>query len=203
MTTPKPVYKVIVIGDNGVGKTSLRTRFLYGKFTSSYRATIGADFLTKNINGMTLSIWDTAGQERFNSLGSSNPIFRGTDAAIFVFDSTNASSFASLEKWLTQFLSSSGSPSPTIVLVGNKIDIPERTITSKQAQNFAQSKWKAKAEDVFFCSAKTDHQVKEVFNRVAYLLQNKIDGNQFQMETATDTVNLGRRSTSLTSKCCF
>ncbi|KAK0525485.1 hypothetical protein OC835_005598 [Tilletia horrida] len=87
--------KLVLIGDGGVGKTALRSRFLTGRFTPAYRATIGADFLTKTLPAdpqdpnsarITVSVWDTAGQERFASLGAS--FYRGADAVILAFDST-------------------------------------------------------------------------------------------------------------------
>ncbi|KAN0061156.1 hypothetical protein ACQY0O_006891 [Thecaphora frezii] len=94
---PRRSIKVVLVGDGGCGKTSLRNQFLSGKFSPNYRATIGADFITKSLpvyehepdgERVTLQIWDTAGQERFQSLGSA--FYRGADAVIIAFDLTQA-----------------------------------------------------------------------------------------------------------------
>merc|ERR1739848_359880 len=92
-TRKKVLLKVIILGDSSVGKTSLMNMYVNRKFNNQYKATIGADFLTKEVmvthNGdqrlITMHIWDTAGQERFQSLGVA--FYRGADACILVFDS--------------------------------------------------------------------------------------------------------------------
>jgi Ras-related protein Rab-7A len=85
----RTLLKVILLGDSGVGKTSLLERFITNRFSLMYKATIGADFMTKEITleqnkVVTLQLWDTAGQERFQSLGTS--FFRGADCCILVYD---------------------------------------------------------------------------------------------------------------------
>ncbi|KAE8706833.1 Ras-related protein Rab7 [Hibiscus syriacus] len=84
----RTLLKVIVLGDSGVGKTSLMNQYIYNKFNQQYKATIGADFVTKELQIddklVTLQIWDTAGQERFQSLVSA--FYRGTDCCVIVFD---------------------------------------------------------------------------------------------------------------------
>ena len=97
---------MIILGDSGVGKTSLMNQYVNNKFSEQYKATIGADFCTKDVTIddklVTLQIWDTAGQERFQSLGVA--FFRGADACILVYDMTNPKSFESLDKWRKDFL---------------------------------------------------------------------------------------------------
>jgi len=84
MMARRPLLKVILLGDSGVGKTSLMDRYVNKKWTAQYKATIGADFLTKEVDlggeVVTLQIWDTAGQERFQSLG--NSFYRGADCCV-------------------------------------------------------------------------------------------------------------------------
>merc|ERR1711991_559433 len=88
MSRKKVLLKVIVLGDSGVGKTSLMVQYVSNKFTMQTKSTIGSDFLSKEIElggrPLTLQIWDTAGQERFQSLGTS--FYRGSDGVVFVFD---------------------------------------------------------------------------------------------------------------------
>lgn len=97
----KVLLKVIVLGDSGVGKTSLMNQYVNRKFTNQYKATIGADFLTKEVmiedKLVTMQIWDTAGQERFQSLGVA--FYRGADACVLVYDVTNEKSFRQLDSW--------------------------------------------------------------------------------------------------------
>jgi len=131
----KKTLKIILIGDSGVGKTSLMNRFSSGKFTGQYKATIGADFVSKEIpvtvpsTGETklcvLQIWDTAGQERFQSLGVG--FYRGADACILVYDITDPESLEHLNHWRTEFLNNVGGLSDMarsfpFVVLGNKID---------------------------------------------------------------------------------
>jgi len=119
-----------------VGKTSLMNRYSTGKFTGQYKATIGADFLSKQIsvdNGygqqqlVTLQIWDTAGQERFQSLGVG--FYRGADACLLVYDITDPDSLEHLDHWRNEFLQQVGVGSLSdaaqnfpFVVLGNKID---------------------------------------------------------------------------------
>ena len=87
----KVLLKVVILGDSGVGKTSLMNQYVNKRFSAQYKATIGADFLTKEVmiddKLVTLQIWDTAGQERFQSLGVA--FYRGADACILVYDITS------------------------------------------------------------------------------------------------------------------
>jgi len=117
MNTPsykhkKISLKIVILGNSGVGKTSLMNRYHSNKFTGQYKATIGADFLSKEVtipspsSAMpkicTLQIWDTAGQERFQSLGTS--FYRGADACLLVYDVTDTKSFEGLDRWREEFL---------------------------------------------------------------------------------------------------
>ncbi|KAJ8326937.1 GTPase activity protein [Batrachochytrium dendrobatidis] len=140
------ILKVVVLGDSGVGKTALRNQFIHRQFVQSYKATIGADFVTKSVHVESLSktvslqIWDTAGQERFHSLGVA--FFRGADACILVYDTTNTSSLDHLETWMRDFLRQAGISNPAefpFIVVGNKIDLTaDRTVTAEKAAIKAQ-----------------------------------------------------------------
>ncbi|XP_056851293.1 LOW QUALITY PROTEIN: ras-related protein RABG3a [Raphanus sativus] len=105
-TRRRTLLKVIVLGDSGVGKTSLMNQYVHNKFSQQYKATIGADFVTKELQIgdklVTLQIWDTAGQERFQSLGAA--FYRGADCCALVYDVNVAKSFDSLETWHEEFL---------------------------------------------------------------------------------------------------
>ncbi|KAF8871786.1 P-loop containing nucleoside triphosphate hydrolase protein [Infundibulicybe gibba] len=125
--------KLVVIGASGVGKTSLRGQYISGRFSDGYRATIGADFITKKVPHpnrhdelITLQIWDTAGQERFSSL--STAFFRGADAVLMMFDVNDRQTMHALSKWWAEFrdrapVSDEDAQNYCCVVVGNKIDL--------------------------------------------------------------------------------
>ncbi|MHA2346674.1 MAG: Rab family GTPase [Candidatus Hodarchaeales archaeon] len=117
-------FKIVVLGDGGVGKTAIIQHLLGKEFTSSYLLTIGADISTYKLNheGKTLSlqIWDLAGQERFDIVR--NLYYSGARAAILVFDLTRPESFQNLEKWMADLFLHAGKKIP-IILLGNKSDL--------------------------------------------------------------------------------
>ena len=100
------LLKVIILGDSGVGKTSLMNQYVNKKFNAQYKATIGADFLTKEVmiddRLVTMQIWDTAGQERFQSLGVA--FYRGADSCVLVYDVIQPKTFDNLDSWRDEFL---------------------------------------------------------------------------------------------------
>ncbi|KAJ3824999.1 ras-domain-containing protein [Lentinula raphanica] len=143
---PQRTIKLVVIGAAGVGKTSMRGQYISQRFSTGYRATIGADFITKmvkvdNASGemVTLQIWDTAGQERFSSLSSA--FFRGADAALLVFDVNAPDTLHALKKWWIQFkvhapLEDDELGNFCCVVVGNKVDLGEGMVSVTQAESF-------------------------------------------------------------------
>ncbi|XP_059644132.1 ras-related protein Rab7-like isoform X2 [Cornus florida] len=169
MLTPKrSLLKVIVLGDSGVGKTSLMNQYVYKRFSQQYKATIGADFVTKELQIddklVTLQIWDTAGQERFHSLGVA--FYRGADCCILVFDVNAVKSFETLQIWHEEFLKQADPSDPEafpFVLLGNKVDIDggnSRVVSEKTARE-----WCALKGDIpyFETSAKEDYNVEDAF----------------------------------------
>jgi len=143
----KILLKVIILGDSGVGKTSLMNQYVNKKFSASYKATIGADFLTKEVlvddRLVTMQLWDTAGQERFQSLGVA--FYRGADCCVLVYDVNNSKSFDTLDSWRDEFLIQASPMDPEsfpFVVLGNKVDVEDskRMISSKRAQAFCQAK---------------------------------------------------------------
>ncbi|CAH0383627.1 unnamed protein product [Bemisia tabaci] len=165
----KLLLKIIILGDSGVGKTALMNQYVNKKFSNQYKATIGADFLTKEVmvdnRIVTLQIWDTAGQERFQSLGVA--FYRGADGCILVFDTTSMNSFASLDAWRDEFLIQS-SPKNTenfpFVVLGNKIDLENRAVSTKRAQKWCQTKNNI---PYFETSAKEAVNVEQAFETIA------------------------------------
>jgi len=162
------LLKILVLGDSGVGKTSLLYQYVNKKFTGKYKATIGADFLTKEFmcdeKMVTMQIWDTAGQEQFVALGTS--FYRGSDACILTFDVTSIKSFENLVIWRDDFLQKANSNEnfPMIVL-GNKVDIENRAVENKKATAWCQSF----NLPYFETSAKDGLNVEQAFQTIAKL----------------------------------
>lgn len=133
------LFKLVLIGDSGVGKSCLLLRFADDSFTDSYISTIGVDFRfrTVTIDGKTvkLQIWDTAGQERFRTITSA--YYRGAHGIIMVYDVTSQDSFDHVEEWLNE-VNRHASESTMKLLVGNKADLAdEKQVTTQAAKRFA------------------------------------------------------------------
>eukprot|EP01010_Urceolus_cornutus_P000837 NODE_1343_length_955_cov_754.207506_g1035_i0.p1 GENE.NODE_1343_length_955_cov_754.207506_g1035_i0~~NODE_1343_length_955_cov_754.207506_g1035_i0.p1 ORF type:complete len:210 (-),score=30.20 NODE_1343_length_955_cov_754.207506_g1035_i0:259-888(-) len=167
----KVLLKVIILGDSGVGKTSLMNQYVNRKFDTRYKATIGADFLTKELEVegtlVTLQIWDTAGQERFQSLGSA--FYRGADACILVFDLTSQESFQHLTSWHDEFIIQAGQ-NKDFVLIGNKNDLEDKRVVSQKGALAWCSKHSQDDENPiphFETSAKENFNVEQAFYSVA------------------------------------
>jgi len=161
-------YKLVFLGDQSVGKTSIITRFMYDTFDSTYQATIGIDFLSKTMyledRTVRLQLWDTAGQERFRSLIPS--YIRDSSVAIIVYDITNRNSFINTAKWIDDVRSERGND-VIMMLVGNKTDLAD-----KRQVSIEEGEAKAKEYDLMFIetSAKAGFNIKALFRKVASAL---------------------------------
>ena len=161
-------YKIVVLGDINVGKTSILSRFRYGSFEPAYMPTLGIDFFSKNLfyedKTIRLILWDTAGQERFRSLIPS--YLKNADCIIIIYDVTNKESFYSLNHWLRS--AKDNTVDGTIFIIcGNKIDLKEKRIVSNEEINeFIQK------NDLIYveCSAQSGEGIKELFNTIAQYL---------------------------------
>jgi small GTP-binding protein len=163
-----PVLKVVIAGDENVGKTSLVRRYCEGKFDESRVATIGVDFQTQTCHlpsgDVKLSIWDMAGQERFRFFRQD--FYRGALATALVYDVTLSESLANLDTWAKDVLEVV--PSQRFIVVGNKIDM-ENAVDISAAQQFAEQH---NAVHVY-TSAKTGDGVEKLFTSLAALAVNK------------------------------
>ena len=145
---------MVVLGDSSVGKTSIMHKYVKQTFSKTYKATIGADFMTKELfvgeKLVTVQIWDTAGQERFMTLGPA--FYKGADCCVIVYDITDERTFENLENWRDEFLHHAGSDEGfPFMVIGNKLDREEeRAISAHKAESWARSR----AYSFFEASAK-------------------------------------------------
>ena len=157
-------YKIILLGPGAVGKTSLLHRFVMNQFSSSYKMTMGVDFLKKEItvrnNPIILTIWDVAGQERFKFMRKN--YYRGAQGALLIFDLTREDTLNKLiNKWYPELIKFLSNEIP-FLLIGNKLDLIKEigsVVDSNLAKNFAESKNSIYLET----SAKTGENVEEAF----------------------------------------
>mmetsp|Transcript_509 Transcript_509/g.947 ORF Transcript_509/g.947 Transcript_509/m.947 type:complete len:215 (+) Transcript_509:344-988(+) len=158
-------FKLVFLGDLGVGKTAIITRFMYDSFDTQYVATIGIDFLSKTLyledRTVRLQLWDTAGQERFRSLIPS--YVRDSSVAVIVYDITKRASFLNTSKWIEDVRAERGDD-VIVMLVGNKTDkSEERQVSTDEGEEHARK------ENVMFIetSAKLGYNIKSLFRRLA------------------------------------
>ncbi|KAH3765522.1 Rab21/Rab5 family GTPase [Pelomyxa schiedti] len=176
--------KVVVIGNSGCGKTSVSTMYVNGTFTTEHAITIGASFMQKivqvGVDTLKLQIWDTAGQERFRSL---TPMFyRESQAAIIVFDVTDRTSLFEVTSWLNEL--KQASTDIYVVVVGNKVDILPRVVTTDEGQQFVNSLPHNPKPLYFETSAKTGQGISVLFETVARKIVERT-----KMNTPNTTTN--------------
>jgi len=166
MAAPKSyTFKLVLLGDSAVGKSSLVLRFVKEKFFEYQESTIGAAFLTQTVAledfTVKFEIWDTAGQERYHSLAPM--YYRGAAAAIVVYDITNMGSFVRAKQWVKE-LQRAGNTNIVIALAGNKLDLKDqRQVEPEEAKTYSDDAGILFTET----SAKINHNVTELFKTIA------------------------------------
>lgn len=166
-------FKITLIGDGGVGKTSLRRRFMGKSFIANHMATIGADFSSQKIfldndDVVEFQIWDVAGQPNFKSIRSR--FYSGSTGALCVFDLTNSQSFNNVPRWIEELFKNTGTGKIPVIMLGNKVDLDDqRQISDKKIQNYlsALSKKLDMKIRYFETSAKTGENVRTAFRSFA------------------------------------
>ena len=162
-------FKIIVIGDSGVGKSCLTTQAVRNNFEEFYQATVGFEFLTFNLrinnNVVKLQIWDTCGQEVYKSLISN--FYRNSSLALIIYAINNKDSFQHAENWLND-LKNQSNPNVRVFLVGNKSDLEDqRVITKEEGERFKEEK---KLDRFIETSAKTGENARGALLEAAKLL---------------------------------
>lgn len=163
-------FKIIIIGDTGVGKTSILLNYTEGVFPMSHIATIGVEFKTKILTyknyKIKLKIWDTAGQERFKSI--TKCFFKGASGILFVYDITNYHTFACIKDWIKD--AEQITCDFKGVIVGNKIDMEDKRAVSKSELDAVSESKGYKGIEI---SAKNNINVNEVFELIAQEIIDK------------------------------
>lgn len=179
-------FKLVLLGESAVGKSSLVLRFVKGQFHEYQESTIGAAFLTQTVclddTTVKFEIWDTAGQERYHSLAPM--YYRGAQAAIVVYDVTSTDTFARAKTWVKE-LQRQANPNIVIALAGNKADLAgKRAVDLEEAQAYAEDNGLLFMET----SAKTAKNVNEIFLAIA----KKLPKNEPRGGPAGGTVNVSK-----------
>ena len=171
MTEPSFKFKICILGEPMVGKTSLIYRFIEGKFSQDYKITLGVNILTKdyelkNYGIINLQIWDLGGQEEFKTLRKL--YLEGSRGALVVFDLTNIESFEKLDEWIQNFKEIRGEE--PLYLVGNKVDLKnEIKIDEQEAKEFAEKN----NMQLIITSAKSGENVEKAFKELAVKILEK------------------------------
>jgi len=198
MTTGAPKktlnFKLVLLGDAAVGKSSSVERFVKNEFFEFQQPTIGAAFLTQTVPLddciVKFEIWDTAGQERYRSLAPM--YYRGAAAALVVYDITVHDSFTGAKTWIEE-LQRQGSADIVIGLAGNKCDLEnKREVSKAEAQKYAQENG-----CLFFeTSAKTGENVNEIFTQIAQKLPKTV------APPTSDAIQIIGQDDAPKGKCC-
>ncbi|CAG0923416.1 unnamed protein product [Notodromas monacha] len=194
------LFKIVVIGDVGVGKTCVVHRFTTGGYVERHGNTIGVDFSMKTImidgKRVKLQIWDTAGQERFRTITQS--YYRSANGVMLMYDVTKRATFLNLQRWIDEVRKYTASQ-VSVILIGNKCDMEGlREVEANEA--LALQDQCPEILSVLEVSAKDNTRVDDCFVTLAKELKDQYDGCSVQAKEAAETVAIG--SSSTVSKCC-
>ena len=203
--TAKYIIKILTLGDTMVGKSSIVLRFSDNKFDENQFATIGIDFKTKYIKvrdaSVKVLIWDTAGQEKFRNIAKQ--YYKGANGVLLIYDVCNRKSFERIEYWISELKENNKIDELYTILVGNKIDLPERRVISREEGEKYASDNNINYSEV---SAKTGEGILDLFNDITKGTMDKIfsangenNEDKEQIYAYLDNKNSGKKK----KKCCM
>lgn len=199
------LFKVVLIGDSGVGKSNLLSRFTRNEFCLESKSTIGVEFATRSvqIDGKTIKaqIWDTAGQERYRAITSA--YYRGAVGALLVYDITSFESFNNARKWLTELRDHSDS-NIVVLLAGNKNDLSHlRAVSVEQAHEFANSEDLTTIETSALNSSNVEQAFTDLLSMTySVMCKETLQGASPSVTHRQDIIELSNAARSSTRKCC-
>ena len=192
------IFKLVLIGDSGVGKTNILSRYLTNQFSSSTQPTVGVEFGSKIIKKgeklIKLQIWDTAGQERYKSITSA--YYKGAKGAYVVYDISRKSTFDNVDKWINE-LKNNGSEDVFILLVGNKSDLNDQREISEE-----EVKKKAEVYNIAFCetSALKGNNIEFAFESLIDKITEKLEKEKEILGKNISKIEEGKTITLNTDK---
>lgn len=201
-------FKIILIGNSSVGKTSLINRYMGFGFEENYPCTINADFKIKSltideVTGAELTVWDTCGQEKFKAL--TRQYFKDAHGIILLYDVTNEESFKGLNSWLTEIRNNSNKD-VSIVLVGNKIDLNDRKITKEVASEFAIKNglfyYETSSKDGINIDVPFENLAKDIVKKIKENAYNESNETVEQKLERIKERNIIERKREKEVKCC-
>lgn len=183
-------FRLILIGQSTVGKSSLLRQFKEGEYFPDISLTVGVDFHAKmiRVNGhpIKMQLWDTAGQDRFRAIVKA--YYRNAVGGLLVFDTTNRESFMNLEEWYDEVMKIADPHKPVFVLIGNKDDqVKQRQVSREDGLRFARNH----SMDYIETSAKSGHNVEEAFQILAEKILTMVENGQIKVEDGWDGVKRG------------
>jgi Ras-related protein Rab-8A len=191
-------FKILTIGESGVGKTCIAQRFVKDKFNKNHLATIGVDYFDKKLHinnkDVRLKIWDTAGQERFKTLTAQ--YYKGADGILLVYDVTDDESYEKIRDWMAQIRLNTQKDDIGLVLLGNKCDLHPRKVTKEMGDKLGEE-LKIK---YFETSALSGQGINESFEELTRIIMKKRgvgEGNK-----VPGGVNLNKKPKEDGCQCC-
>ncbi|XP_010549051.1 PREDICTED: ras-related protein RABA2a-like [Tarenaya hassleriana] len=204
------LFKVVLIGDSGVGKSNLLSRFTRNEFCLDSKSTIGVEFATRTlqVEGRTVKaqIWDTAGQERYRAI--TNAYYRGSLGALVVYDVTKPKTFENVSRWLKELRNHSGSNS-VIMLIGNKTDLKHlRAVTTEDAQRYAEKEGLSLVETSALEATNVEKAFQTILSEIYRIMSKKsISSDQTAAEAVSNvkegqTIDVSASSEAKLKKPC-
>ncbi|KAK1393361.1 Ras-related protein YPT3 [Heracleum sosnowskyi] len=202
------LFKLVLIGDSGVGKSNLLSRFTRNEFNLESKSTIGVEFATKTLNVdskvIKAQIWDTAGQERYRAITSA--YYRGAVGALLVYDVTRNVTFENIERWLKE-LRDHTDPNIVVMLIGNKSDLQHLSaVSTEDAKAFAERESLYFMETSALEATNVENAFKEVLSQIYHIVSKKAveTGNESSsLPSKGETINVKDDSSApKKSSCC-
>lgn len=202
------LFKVVLIGDSGVGKSNLLSRFTRNEFNLESKSTIGVEFATRSINvdGKTVKaqIWDTAGQERYRAITSA--YYRGAVGALLVYDIAKHATYVNVTRWLKELRDHADS-NIVIMLVGNKSDLKHlRAVPTDEAKQFSTDNGLSFIETSALDASNVESAFQTILTDIYHIVSTKsLEQSQDPIKPSTDTLTVSPsvdNSAQQSGKCC-